>query len=205
MLTEIRTGPIITADGAFSPKRSDKSGAMVVQMAHGDYQEAVVRNNVFSASNQASAVFTLFGTTTSTGFALFNPTGSGKNLVLLNVGYVRAIAMTTNIEQLVLTGSSTLTHSSTTALTIVNNFIGGSGTSVAAAYSATTLSAAGTIRCMLQAPSVSATATVGIPPVIMWDVQGLFVLAPGSTLYLASGLTNTQDGMVSMIWEEVPA
>jgi hypothetical protein len=157
------------------------------------------------ACNQASATFTLFGTTTATGFLLSNPAGSGKYLSLLSVGYIKGTAATTAIEQLVLVGAyAGQTLSSLTALSTRSGLVGSNATGVGVAYSAATLSAAGVIIQVLQSPSVSATATTSIPPVTVVDVAGQIVIAPGAWVQLAAGLTNTLAGLAHMAWEEVP-
>ena len=53
MLSEVRTGPITTGDGAVNPQRADKTGATVTTDAHGRYFEGTLRGNVFAAANQA--------------------------------------------------------------------------------------------------------------------------------------------------------
>lgn len=205
MANEIRVGPQVNADGAQVVARGGRSGAAGVVDVHGRYYEATSRGNVFMAANQASATFTLFGTTTATGYILSNPSGSGKNLSILNIGYVKGTAAAAAIEQLVLSGAySSQTLSSVTALSTRCALVGSNATGVGIAYSAATLSAAGVIIAQFQSPSVSATATTGIPPVTQWDVAGSIVVAPGSWLQLAAGLTNTLAGLAHMMWEEIP-
>lgn len=88
MLAEIRTGPIISSDGAINPIRGDKTGAAIVSDGHGHWSEASVRQRLFTA-------YLLQGTTTvaagnivsaaaaaSTQFAVWNPSGSTVLLVL---------------------------------------------------------------------------------------------------------------------------
>jgi hypothetical protein len=66
-----------------------------------------------------------------------------------------------------------------------------------------TLSAAGVIIAAFHSPSVSATATTGVPPVTSWDVAGAIVIAPGAWIQVAAGFTNTLTGIVGAMWEEV--
>lgn len=89
MLSEQRTGPIVTSDGAVNPARADKQGATVTTDAHGRFQEAALRGYLFSAgmtlTSISNASFTTgtLGATCTPIIGLWNPFGSGKNLVLL--------------------------------------------------------------------------------------------------------------------------
>src|SRR5258705_7875934 len=91
MLAEVRTGPVVTADGSINPARNDKTGALVLTDAHGRFQEAALRGNLFSAGMTTTSIsgapFTT-GTLTASCtpiIGLWNPVGSGKNLVVLQV------------------------------------------------------------------------------------------------------------------------
>lgn len=196
-------GPVTKSDGSSARLRMGRTGEAITGDAHGRYHEAVSRGRVFMAANQSSTTFTLFGTTTATGFLLSNPASSGKNLSVLQIGYTKVTAATTAIEQLVLSGAySAQTLSSLTALVTRCALVGSNATGVGVAYSAATLSAAGVIIAAIQSPSVSATATTAIPPVTIVDVAGSIVIAPGAWLQLAAGFTNTLAGIAHMMWEE---
>lgn len=185
--------------------RGDEGGVGIVGDAHGKYYEACARGKVFTACNQSSTTFTLFGTTSATGFILSNPAGSGVNLSILQIGYARVTAESAAIEQLVLSGAySAQTLSSLTALTSRSMLVGSNATGSGIAYSAATLSSAGVIIAPFQTPSVSATATTSIPPHAIVDYGGSITIAPGSWLQIAAGFTNTLAGIASMTWEEVP-
>jgi hypothetical protein len=91
MLSEQRTGPIVSSDGAVNPARADKTGATVVSDAHGRFQEAALRGALFSAGMTLTSIsnvtFTTgtLGTTCTPIIGVWNPTNSGKNLVILQV------------------------------------------------------------------------------------------------------------------------
>lgn len=206
MINELKVGPFPAADATQITARGDRTGATVVADAHGRYHEGTSRNTTFMAANQASATFTLFGNTTATGFILFNPTGSGKILSVLNIGYTKVSAAAAAIESLVLSGAyAGQTLSSLTALTTRCALVGSNATGVGIAYSAATLSAAGVIIYAFQSPSVSATATTAVPPVTSVDVAGQIEIAQGAWVQLAAGFTNTLAGIAHMVWEEYPA
>ncbi len=198
-------GPVQSSDGAQGGGiRIGRSNESIVGDAHGRYHEAVSRGNVFCAANQASATFTLFGTTTATGFILANPAGSGKNLSVLQLGYARVTAESAAIEQLVLSASyAAQTLSSLTALVSRSMLVGNQASGVGIAYSAATLSAAGVIIAPFMVPSISATAPLNNGPLAVIEYAGSIVIAPGGWLQIAAGFTNTLAGIASAVWEEV--
>jgi len=86
MQSDIRTGPIVAADGTVNPARADKQGASVFTAAHGEYNEAVIRDNVFMAATQAEDTWTVALAGAYTGLIVSNPAGSTKNLSILKAG-----------------------------------------------------------------------------------------------------------------------
>lgn len=91
MLAELRTGPIVSSDGASNPGRTTKTGDIATSDAHGRFQEAAIRGNLYSGgmtitsiSNATFSTGTL-GATATPIVGVYNPTGSGKNLVILQV------------------------------------------------------------------------------------------------------------------------
>src|SRR5579864_7639441 len=83
-LVRLKVGPSINADGAENEIRGSKDASLVTQDGHARYQEATYRGSVYSACNQAAQPLTAVGTA-MTGFILYNPIASGKNLVVWNV------------------------------------------------------------------------------------------------------------------------
>jgi len=88
MLSEVRTGPIQSSDGAVNPARSSKDGSLIIGAGLADYEEIAIRGQIFNGANQGPG-----GTTTTvglaatyTGLCLSNPAGSNANLVLLQLG-----------------------------------------------------------------------------------------------------------------------
>src|SRR2546427_3910284 len=88
MLIEGVDGPQSKADGAILQPRLTKTGELGVSEVHARYQEACLRGNTFVASSGsvtivAANVSPLAAGTGQPIIGLFNPAGSGKNLVLL--------------------------------------------------------------------------------------------------------------------------
>ena|SRR2546422_6529015 len=88
MLIEGVVGPQSKADGAILQPRLTKTGELGMSEVHARYQEACLRSNTFVASSgsvtiAATHVSPLAAGTGTPVIGLFNPAGSGKNLVLL--------------------------------------------------------------------------------------------------------------------------
>lgn len=202
VLDEIRVGPIVATDGTVQVARSDKTGAQVVTDGHARYQEAVLRGNVFLASNQAGVALTVGISTTSTGLALSNPPNSGKNLVILDLIIAPTTApagiATIGIEAVVVPTAVDSTH--TTPLTPRNALVGNTSTPVGKTDTAATLAATPiAIRAVPGGP----VATGGIStPFIRDEIAGAIILAPGTALSLFC-LTTAISVLATIVWEEV--
>lgn len=90
MLSELKIGPApISPDGIIAPARGCRSGEAGVSDVHARYQEATVRGSVYSinllatTTGVAAGNIVGAGAAASTQFAIFNPVGSGKNVVLM--------------------------------------------------------------------------------------------------------------------------
>lgn len=198
-------GPIPGSSGSNVPFTANFDGAQRMVHAHARYHEAVARGNVWLAANQAGAALSNLSAT-CTGFALSNPASSGKYLVLLQVGlFQTSTAATTANAGVQLAANvnpvaAAVVH--TTPLTVRNALLGASGTSVGLCDSAATLPAAPVAIMNLWQPSVSATATTGIPGLINVPVDGLVVLQPGTAVSLSA--LSALSVAAHMVWEEVP-
>lgn len=203
MLAECRTGPIISAEGAVNPARTSKTGALVTLDAHGRYQEAVVRGNVFLAANTATQALSL-NSGTATGLILTNPAGSTKNLILLEV-CVALASLPAGQSNLILTGNNNpaaaiVTH--TTPLTVRNALMGSGLGAVGLADSAATIPNANIMRIIGGGTAATVATSTAFPPFIRDEIAGLIVLAPGTCISLQC-LTTAITVVASMAWEEV--
>lgn len=207
MQTEGLVGPRVLTDGSDAVTRLDRSGAAVVADAHGRYHEATRRGNVFTTANQAGKALTPFATSSTTGFVLLNPANSGVVLSLLEILFLQtSTAAATASAFVALCGSvanSTMFTGQSGALTSRSAVVGSSSQGAGLAYD--TVTAKGTtdniVRPIWQ-PSVSATATTGIPPAIKDDVGGLVQVLPGN--WIAMSASSALSGITAMTWEEVP-
>jgi len=185
-------------DQSFMP-----SGAQRVSDGHGRYLDTALRGRSFLAANQTGKAISNLSAS-ATGWVLTNPVASGQYVSLNTFMTQQAVAATTAICSLELAfgvvSATAVVH--TTPLTVRNIPLGNGGTSVGLVDDTATLPAAPVVVWSLWAPSVSATATTGIPPVINADIAGAIPIAPGTSISLSAttAMTNISAG----IWEEVP-
>lgn len=198
-------GPRTAADGTLTTMRLTKDASQVVSDSHGRYTEAVGRNKVFTASNQAGTALTAFATSVTTGFMLYNPVGSGQRLSLLEIIFQQSTAAATAIDLISLAANvnpAAAVPASNTAITVRNAQLGSTATGVGIVYGATTKGTADIIVRALWAPSVSATATTGIPALIKDEVAGALEILPGCWVVMSA--TTAISGITTMTWEELP-
>lgn len=191
---------------AQSPGRGLFDQSVGVSDTHARYQEAVLRGNVYLASAQAGIAVTALNAT-ATGFILSNTAGSGVNLVLWEVGFVQtSTAATTANAAVGLAANVNIVAAAvihTTPLTVRNALLGGPSKAQGLADSSATLPASPVLIVNLWQPSVSASATTAIPPVVIWACDGKIILTPGTAVSLTAA--SALSGIGHMVWEEVPA
>lgn len=191
------------ANGAQVDQTFLPSGAQRVSDAHGKYTDLVLRGRAFSCSNAAGVAVTALNAT-ATGMILTNPVSSGIYCSLIHVASQQAVAATTAIctVQLAFGAPSTTAVIHTTPLTVRNLPLGNGGTGVGLVDSSSTLPAAPVTVYNLWSPSVSATATTGIPPMISCPLDGLIAIGPGTSLSMSATTAMTMAS--TFIWEEIP-
>ena len=197
-----QSGPQVITDGVNTTIRTGRTGELVVTEAHGRYQEAVYRGNVFVAANQAAQALSTALSTTQTGFTLTNPAGSGRILVLLDAAIAIASAPA-GISTLVWAANVNTVAAAvtqTTPLTVRNANLGFAGTPVGLASSAVTLPAAPVVvRPVGGGPVATGSVTSSF---IRDELNGILTLQPGTALSL-SALTTAISVICSLTWEEI--
>src|SRR5437667_8011492 len=130
--TSGNVGPIVSSDGTIRPIRLSKDTSVVTQDAHGRYQEAVYRGNVYIAANNAGVAWPIALSATATGMILSNPPQSRVNLSVLEITVVPTVFVAGQLSPLLIayTGSFTpVVH--TTPITITNALLGSTNRSAA--------------------------------------------------------------------------
>jgi len=195
-------GPRVQADGQPGTLRITKDGTECTQDAHGRYQEAVYRGNVFLAASQAAVTFSAgLTTTTCVGLLLENPPGNTKNAVILQASFANTGTIV-GTAGLVAFPFSTTAFTHTTALTILNAFTGTgkqAATCTADQGSSSTPTTPVVVTPLYTILSTN-TAVSGTPCFV--DLGGSLIVGPGTAVGILASAAIT--GFASMLWEEVP-
>jgi hypothetical protein len=173
------------------------------------YADLVLTGVVFSL-NFPAAAFAAPSSTATGAFFLYNPSGSGKNLVLLDTQVAltafTAIATQTTAVGIIYVANQAPTSTSSTGITIRNNLIGSSNGSIAAGYVSGTLVGAPTLANRIIADFGVLTA-VGFANASQKDeIAGSVIVAPGSGIEVQA-LNGTEadiTGIVGITWAELP-
>ena len=208
MISELRVqrSELNMGDGMVAPVRGDNTGAMMVQYAHGRYQDAVRRGNVFMVTNSAAQALSL-NSTTATGIILWNPPNSAKNLVFLEA-MIALGSLPAGVALALLTGGSQPAVPTGTATTnvgngILNALVGFGNKSVASVYSAATLTTAQIQRILPLATAATVAASTSFPPFAKDEISGALIVPPGNAISLQC-LTTAITVIGQLTWEEVP-
>lgn len=194
-------GPIRGVDGAELRDRSNRDAAKIIAKLNADYQEAVQRGDVYTASNQAAQAVSVALATTYTGLMLSNPLGSGKDLVLMMANWALSVAPAA-IASLHLIGgySATVNVTHTAAVTPENALIGSGNSPLGKVDSQATIPTP-TYKWSLSHGFTAAALPGG--PIPTFEAKGLFVLKPGG--FLGFGALTAVTGFGSLAWMEVPS
>lgn len=205
---KVYEGPISLANGAPAEARFVKNRSIAMVQGQGRYQDAVLRGRCFVGGTAATGVApgTAIGTTAA--FSLFNPAGSGVNLVLLKVsmGYVSGtlgaglvhFLANTNVAAAAVTG---------TAITAVNCLLGSGYASGGKPLTTATLPATPTVMRPFCSLDASLASSVVGPWKMEEDVDGEIVIMPGCCLSLHATAAGGATPLVcyGAMWEDVPA
>lgn len=202
MLNEKRTGSIKSADGVVHDARTDKTGADVATAAHGAYNEAVSRGNVFFGANQAAVTTTVALAATYTGLCVGNPAGSEHDFSILKAGWGYSAAPAAPATVHLASGFATTgiaTH--TTPLEVycakINDL---PSRSVATVDGAAAL--VGTPIYMQPLIGGFTAAALFAQPAALTDIGGIIVVPPGG--YVCIVTLTVGVGFGCIVWEEIP-
>ncbi len=188
-------GPVTMADGPRDVTlRFGNQGELVQSPLNSEFYEQTLRGNCFVYSEPAAGAALVAPTTTNAPM-IWNPAGSGKNLVLhkIVIGYVGTTWAAGMVEYGVIlnAGSQIGTGAPIVSLTQVsgvNLLLGGGNVSVMR-YAPTTLVvvAAPTYLCPAGINSNAGTAAAVVPPFTMTDwLNGSIIVPPGVAFFVMS-------------------
>lgn len=227
MLSQAQVGPVAPSigDGIQSALRSGRQGDQIVSELHGRFYEQAYRGNLFKAGTTAVTALsanTITTATSATGtpiIGLWNPVGSGKNLVVLQaalqafantlttpVGPGAFIWLTSLNNSAISTGSVpfnvlTLAQSGSVAKAFMGGVaLTGLTNTMAVAFAADLQNATGLTHGTITATNATLSSVGGVQ-----NVDGSIIIPPGAVLGLYNTTSTTTFSAVgSMLWEEVP-
>lgn len=194
-------------DGAEAVLRLSPRGALIVSQGGSTFQEAVRNGNCYVCETAVAGVDHGQSVATTHAFSLYNPVGSGVNLVVWRaaMGYVSGTIGAGLVNYVGPTAGNT-TAVSGTAIVPVNCLLNKAGAGSALPKTTATVPANPLILRPFCGLGASLASTAVQPWVITDNVDGEFVVAPGGYLSLqgiaASGTTPRV--LFSMTYEEVP-
>lgn len=189
-----------TRQSGFPSARGDNFGNLAVALAGGKYKDTVLQGNSYHAANQTATTIGTALTATAVTCSLYNPTGSGKNLVIMWWSFAMTSVTVTAGAIVLATNNSNVAAipATNTALTNYNNLNGQSGAGSGVAYGATTLPTTPIAGLSLAGVQTG----VGFP-VIGGDIDGLLIVTPNTAVTI-QGVTVSALGLSSVYWDEVP-
>ena len=200
-------------DDAIVPPRIGNQGELVIAELNPKYYEQTMRGNAFVYSAAiGGSVLAAFGTTTAP--FLWNPMGSGKNLVITKVAVGLDATGTTAAGHVVYGTQSNLGSQVGTAAPVVSltqvsgvNLLIGFGNTSVMRFAPTTVSltAACTFLCTMGLGQATAATTATSPFVAIDDVDGRIVIPQGSAFSVAASGSIASTFTISIYGLEIPA
>ena len=211
------------SDGQTAPWLGGKQGDGIVSELNGKYYTDNYRGNVFFASTAVGGLaFSIYSNTTFIGLVMFNPAGSGKNLVpirtTISAPLVAAATAGSQFGYAFLAGcgSAPATGSPIAALTSTtpirgqgnNPGVGGAGiqgSSVALFGLGATLTSALTWgRNSALTWYAGVTNANIVNQGLIEDFDGSLLIPPGSAMFLTTSVLAGSSAAASMSWAEKP-
>lgn len=175
-------GERFLSSGVQTSLRLGKNAELITGDAHGKYYESALNRRLFH-SYGAPATLTAVNTT-YTGHLLWNPVGSGVNLVLSEVDLAVSVTSATMTGIALASAAQATTPTSTTVIERQGNMFLGGAAGAVLAYKAATLTAAGTAFKLLM-HNTAAIATTGVDRINI-DLGDGVIVPPGYWVALAA-------------------
>jgi hypothetical protein len=209
---------VSAGDGVSLPLLQGKQSELVATELHGKYYTQAYRGNAYYASIAATGVVTTaFSTLAYVGGLLWNPQGSGKNLVPIRAVQGRILAATTvcafGHAYQANVGSGVGTAAPLSAFTTIaaalrgplnQPGVTGQGNSVALVGAGGTFTTA-LVWGRANGFAAGTETTAIVEQAYVEDFDGMVIIPPG-TIFAFFAATAAQGGtwLPSIIWEEVP-
>jgi hypothetical protein len=187
----------------------------IVSELHGKYYQWAYRGRMFIGSSPIAGVAIPISSTTAPTPCIWNPLGSGVNVVLIRytAAYTGGTGVVTGFGYYALTGAGatigTAAPISAFAATTPTNAIIGGGLASKVKFSSTgtvTLTSAGTlVKAMNMGQAVTAATNTNLPQGgISEDFDGTLIIPPGVLFYTAGTAASGDTFAQSFVWYEAP-
>lgn len=184
----------------------------LVAELHGKYYTQTYNGQMFMGTTTTASAIPINSSTAPT-FVLWNPAGSGVNLVLArySAGWVATTEAPGNIQFAYLGGAGTgiataAPISAFTAGTIVNGNLSVGNTALAKFGTAATLTTAGTVFATSGQSHLTTTGTATFGSFsIVYDFDGLVIVPPNTAFYTVASAATASTYNQSVHWYEAPA
>jgi hypothetical protein len=181
----------------------DQQNALLVSEFNARYYVTNYAGNVFFAANTASQALSV-ASGTYTGLAVANPTGSGKNLIILDAAFgLQTLQTGFSAVALGYAATVALTTGSSTGPAGLSAICGGGAASVAKVGASATLGAAPTIMRILAGAQWVTTGTTSNIQIVKDEIAGLAIVPPGQ-LFCIEAITTAVTGLAHFTWAELP-
>lgn len=182
--------------------------SLAVKANGGNFHEAVMRGRCFCVASQAGVTSQAGLSATTPVLTLYNPAGSGTNLILWHAAAQFEVAFVAAASVWLAAGTNTVAAAVTGTLTAAhrNLKLGLSQSPVARTFTVATLPAAPVAIDLLGVGLTGAiTTAAALAPLAKW-YNGSVILTPGTNLTIQTSTASGASGMLcSFIWEEVDA
>lgn len=208
------------SDGNNYPFLQGKAGEVVIAELHGKYYTQSYRGNIFIASTVQAGLAIPLNTTTAPLVVLWNPTGSGKNIVPIRFtcGYVSGATVSAALGYNVLLGAGSgslntiITAFAPTAVPgigqgLINGNLGSGIKSVAQVSVSGTNTIVTTNAFYLRAAGISFGAPITSSTVshnMVDNFDGEVILPPGTAMYPVASANTVALFQQSLVWAEIP-
>jgi hypothetical protein len=187
------------------PFPQDQQNVQLFSEFNGRYYNLGYNGLIFAATNSAAQAVSLTGTTTYTGLVVYNPTGSGKNLALLEAIYTPTILATGVYAMMLFSQPVALAPPALTVTNAAGPFstnLNSGANSVAKVGSSCTLAANPVfLRPLYGFGWITAVAQNALG--LKDEIAGGIIVPPGSAVGFVA-LTTTITGLGYLSWAELP-
>lgn len=220
MPAQIAVGPPSATsygDGATPAQLGGKQGDAIVSQLHGKYYTQTSRGNVFyGGTDEAGLAFTIFSNASSVALLLWNPSGSGKNLVPIKVNVCPLTQGATaasgwGYAWINNAGSSLATAAVASAFSLVTATrgsavcgIAGQGASVARVGTGATFTTALLWGRAAAFGTSTGAVNTQLSVTLTEDFDGMTIIPPGTIFAVTSAILSGITATASIVWAEVP-